>query len=79
MGLKSFLEATNILRTDEKIELIIHLIGECESELPNTYAGDKEFEDYVRDLDDIARDWKSYREKRQLLLVRNEIEYEEVM
>jgi hypothetical protein len=66
-------ETSKKLNMDDKIDLIIYLIGECESDLPNTYAGDKEFEDYVRDIDDMVRGWKCFRERRQLMLDRNEI------
>lgn len=73
MGLKTTKEATQMLNIDQKLDIIIHLINECESELPNSYAGDKEFEKYVQSLDDTAREWKSFREKRQLMLDRQEI------
>lgn len=74
MGLMSLLRETcKKLNIDDKIDLIIFLIGECESDLPNTYAGDKEFEVYVMEIDDMVREWKAFRERRQLMLDRQEI------
>lgn len=78
MGLQTIKEATQMLDIDQKLELIIHLINECESELPNNYTGDKEFEDYVQALDDKAREWRSFRNDRQLKIDRKEIDTEEV-
>ncbi|MBB6217537.1 hypothetical protein HNQ80_003660 [Anaerosolibacter carboniphilus] len=62
MGLKTLLETTSHLSLVDKIKLIIHLTGECETDLSNDQEGDKQFERFARAIEDTARDWERYLE-----------------
>ncbi|MEW9125175.1 MAG: hypothetical protein AB2421_20865 [Thermotaleaceae bacterium] len=67
MAIQSIKEAANGLSLDEKIELIVHLLGECETDLPNDAQGNREFENYLQDLDVQARCWQQHRRKQMII------------
>ncbi|MBB6215628.1 hypothetical protein HNQ80_001717 [Anaerosolibacter carboniphilus] len=62
MGLKTFIEITSHLSLADKIKLIIHLTGECETDLSNDQEGDKQFERFTKVIEDTARAWEGYLE-----------------